>query len=108
MMKDGAGCGDLDTSAVECIKESTSACAEVLASGLLGTTTGGKGVDGIVSIDMSGGFVMQNVKFGTAQRTGCTATWNAQAGTLTIDCGGTGMSQSCVVTLTRTGKTCPI
>jgi hypothetical protein len=69
---------------------------------------GGKGVDGIVSIDMNGGFSSQNVKLGSTQRTGCSATWNGQAGTFTIDCGGTGSGQSCVVTLTRTGKTCPI
>jgi hypothetical protein len=69
---------------------------------------GAKGVDGIVSIDMKGGFASQDVKFGSTQRTSCTATWNGQAGTLTIDCGGTGQTQSCVVTLTRSGKTCPI
>jgi hypothetical protein len=43
---------------------------------------------------------------GTVDRTGCTGTWDATTSTMTVDCGGTGSSQSCVVALTQTGTKC--
>jgi hypothetical protein len=48
---------------------------------------------------------MRLLREGTANRTGCTGTWNA--GTMTVDCGGTNTSQSCVVDLVRVSDTCP-
>jgi hypothetical protein len=56
---------------------------------------------------MSGNFANGAVMEGSAQRTGCTGTWNAGMSQLTVDCGGMGSSQSCIATLTRTGTTCP-
>jgi hypothetical protein len=104
-MTSGSGCGDLATSALQCIKESPGACAELLASSPTGATPG-RGVDGILVTNMSGGFDNGALKLGSVARTGCTGTWDAQQGVLTIDCGGMGSTQSCVVTLTRTGKAC--
>ena len=40
----------------------------------------------------------------TYNGSGCTGSWSSTTSNLTIDCGGTGTSQSCVVTLTRTSK----
>jgi hypothetical protein len=99
----GAGCGDLAANAPQCIKAGNGPCQVQLVS--QGTT--GSALNGTVNLDMSGNFANGAVQEGTAQRTGCTGTWNAVTSQLTVDCGGVGTSQSCIATLTRTGNTCP-
>jgi hypothetical protein len=46
------------------------------------------------------------VKLGSTARTGCTGKWDATTSHLVVTCGGTSTTQSCTVTLTRTGLTC--
>jgi hypothetical protein len=100
----GAGCGDLDTSAPQCIKATNVTCEVTLTSQ---QTANGTAVNGTVDLDMSGNFMNGLVKFGTVQRSGCIGTWSASMSQLLIDCGGMGSSQSCTAVLTRTGATCP-
>jgi hypothetical protein len=100
----GQGCGDLDTTAPECIKPTNVACEVALTSQ---QTPNGTAVNGAVDLDMSGGFMNGLVTFGSTQRSGCVGTWNASMSQLLIDCGGVGSSQSCTAVLTRTGATCP-
>jgi hypothetical protein len=100
----GAGCGDLNTSAPQCITPSGTDCVVQFMS----TPTSGAGaVNGQATIQMDGSFTNAALMFGTANRTGCVGSWNAQTSTLTADCGGVGSTQSCIVTLTRTGTNCP-
>ena len=96
----GDGCGDL-ADATECVQVDNACGAQMKASG----GGGARGVEASVSLDADGSFSGASVKLGSADRSGCTGTWDASASTLTIDCGGTGSSQSCVVTLTRTSTT---
>jgi hypothetical protein len=98
----GAGCGDLDPTAPQCIKAGTATCDVQLVS----QGTAGSALNATVSLDGNGDFTNGNVLEGTVQRSGCTGTWNAATSELTVDCGGIGSSQSCIATLTRTG-TCP-
>jgi hypothetical protein len=94
----GQGCGDLAASAPECVTQS--ACHATFISS-------GGALTGTASIAMDGAFSGAAITEGTSNRTGCTGTWDAGTSTLTIDCGGTGSSQSCIATLTRTSMTCP-
>jgi hypothetical protein len=103
VMITGAGCGDLAAGAPQCIKAGSMPCQVLLVS----QGTAGSALNGTVDLDMTGGFVNGAITEGTAQRTGCTGTWNPAASQLTVDCGGIGTSQSCIATLTRTGNTCP-
>jgi hypothetical protein len=98
----GAGCGDLAAGAPQCIQAGGAICQVQLVS----QGPAGSALNGTVDLDMSGNFANGAVKEGTVQRTGCTGMWNAVTGQLTVDCGGVGSSQSCIATLTRTGKTC--
>jgi len=66
----------------------------------------GAAVNGVVILQSDGSFSNAALTLGTAQRTGCTGQWDAANQTLTMDCGGMGSSQSCIVTITRTGSTC--
>jgi hypothetical protein len=68
--------------------------------------TGSPAVNGVVILQSDGSFSGAALQFGTVQRTGCTGQWDAASQTLTLDCGGMGSSQSCVVTMTRTGSAC--
>jgi len=103
VMAAGQGCGDLSTSAAQCITQTS--CHLMLVSGTAGG--GAAAVNGLTQLDMSGAFMGAALQFGTVQRTGCTGQWDPIMQALTVDCGGMGTSQSCIVTLTRTGNTCP-
>jgi hypothetical protein len=98
----GQGCGDLAATAPECIMQT--ACGITFASN---PASGGQALNGTASLGMDGAFTGAAITEGTSNRTGCTGTWAAATSTLTVDCGGTGSSQSCIATLTRTSKTCP-
>jgi hypothetical protein len=98
----GAGCGDLAPGAQQCIKAGTASCqVQFVSQGVAGSA-----LNGSVNLDMSGNFASGVVNEGSAQRTGCTGTWNPMSSQLTVDCGGMGTSESCVATLTRIGS-CP-
>jgi hypothetical protein len=102
--EDGAGCTGLDIAASECIKPGNATCEVQLVSR---ATTGNRGVDGTVTLDVNGDFTNGAVSFGTTARTGCTGTW--QPGSpprLVVDCGGTGTAQSCTATLIRLPSAC--
>jgi hypothetical protein len=96
----GAGCGDLMMSATQSITAGASVCQVKLVS----QGAGGTALNATVTLDDYGNFSGGAVQEGTGQRTGCTGTWKAGASQLTVDCGGTMSSQSCIATLTRTGK----
>ena len=96
----GQGCGNVATSAPVCITET--ACTITLAT----LSTSGNEVSGTTPIGADGSFSGAAIDEGTSQRTGCVATWDTGSSTLTIDCGGTGTSQSCRATLVRTAANC--
>jgi hypothetical protein len=102
VMTAGAGCGNLVAGAQQCIKAGAASCQIQLVS----QGAAGSALNGTVALDMSGNFANGTVTEGSAQRTGCTGTWNAAASQLTVDCGGVGTTQSCIATLVRTGN-CP-
>jgi hypothetical protein len=99
----GLGCGDLNTKAPECIVLAQEVCAFQLtsSSGVI------PAVNGTVVLASDGSFSNASLQFGTIQRTGCTGQWDAGSKTLTLDCGGTGTTQSCVVTMVHSGAPCP-
>jgi hypothetical protein len=99
----GQGCGDINASAPECIMLAQQICAFQLVSA---PTTGKAAVNGVVDLQSDASFSGAALQEGTVQRTGCTGQWSAASQTLTLDCGGMGSSQSCIVTMTRTGSTC--
>jgi len=100
---DGAGCGDLNALALECVVQTT--CAIQLKSRV--AAAGIAGIDGDATLQSDGTFAGAALKEGTVNRTGCTGAWDGSSSTMTVDCGGTGTSQSCEVQLTRTALTCP-
>jgi hypothetical protein len=103
IMTSGLGCGDLNTKAPECIVLAQEVCAFQLtsSSGVI------PAVNGVVNLASDGSFTNASLQFGTIQRTGCTGQWDAGSKTLTLDCGGTGSTQSCVVTMVHSGAPCP-
>jgi hypothetical protein len=96
-----AGCGDLSPTARQCIQQQ--GCAITFASQGLANTSA---IDGDPTLQADGSFDGAALKEGMVPRTGCTGTWDAMTSTMTVDCGGSGSSQSCVVALTRTGTRC--
>ena len=99
---DATGCGDLNLLALECIKQST--CSIVFQSRV---TAAGSGIDGDPALQSDGSFANGALKEGTSSRSGCAGTWDGSTSTMTVDCGGKGSSQSCVVALTRKAGKCP-
>jgi hypothetical protein len=99
----GAGCGSLNVAAPQCIKATGNTCEVDLVSK---DGVGGRGVDGTVTLDASGGFTNGMVKLGGIQRSGCTGMWDPKTSRMTVDCGGMATTQSCTATLTRTGNSC--
>lgn len=93
------GCGNLNVAAPECIRQPT--CDIELRSNVSGG--GPAGITGTAPLQNDGVFDSASLTEGTAMRSGCTGSWNASTSTLTVDCGGQGTSQSCVVELVRTG-----
>lgn len=93
----GAGCGDTSSSPTECITQNQ--CTITLDFG----GGSGKALKGTTPIKSDGSFDNAQIEEGSTTRTGCIGTWDEQTSTLTVDCGGTSSTQSCIATLTRTG-----
>jgi hypothetical protein len=101
---DGQGCGDLNALAPECIRGRGSMCDVSLQSQV--PAGAAAAINGNASIQNDGSFSGAALTEGTGNRTGCVGSWNAATSTMTVDCGGMGSSQSCVVALTRTKALC--
>ena len=63
---------------------------------------GSGAVNGGAQLEADGTFSGASLYLGTIQRTGCVGTWNESTSTMEVTCGGTGTSQSCTVTMSRT------
>src|SRR5215472_12602459 len=101
---DATGCGSsFNVGARQCIRQGQSA-----ACGIQFQSTGGStvAINGDATLQNDGSFSGAALTEGTLNRTGCTGTWDPGSSTLTVDCGGTGSSQACVLSLKRTGATC--
>jgi hypothetical protein len=101
----GAGCGDLNASAPQCIKGTATACALHFVSVVSGGGTGA--LNGGADLQKDGTFSGAAILFGTVQRSGCVGKWTSSTSTMEVTCGGVGSSQSCTATLTRTSTSCP-
>jgi hypothetical protein len=99
---DAAGCGDLSAAAGQCIQQDTQGCAITFMS--MGSSNTAA-INGDATLQ-GRSFMGAQLKEGTADRSGCTGVWDGVTSTLTVDCGGAGTTQSCVVSLRRTGARC--
>jgi hypothetical protein len=106
----GPGCGaDLSDTAPQCITQMGCSITFVsMPSG--GATTGPSGLNGgPIAVDKGGGFTGATIYEGDGTngtpRKGCSGVWTKKGSTLVVKCGGIG-TQSCIVTLTRTGSSC--
>jgi hypothetical protein len=99
-----AGCGDLNPTARQCIQQNPQGCSIMFVSQGLANVSA---INGDPTLQNDGSFDSGALKEGSVNRTGCTGSWDAATSTMTVDCGGSGSSQSCVVALTRTGARCP-
>ncbi|MGH7436369.1 MAG: hypothetical protein ACRENE_11910, partial [Polyangiaceae bacterium] len=98
------GCTGVGVTATQCIR-SNGGCSFELRSNA--TNGGTPGIDGSFTLSSSGTFDGATLTEGTGTqaRTGCTGSWSPSTMTMTVDCGGTGTTQSCVVTLLRSSTT---
>jgi hypothetical protein len=96
---EAGGCAGLDATAQECVRQSQG-CGIEFRSSVSGG--GPAAIDGTATVTAAGSVSGATLMEGNSQRSGCTGTWSAATSTMTVDCGGTGSSQSCLVTLTRT------
>jgi hypothetical protein len=100
---DATGCGaSLNTSAPECITQS--ACGITFQSN--GSGGANRAINGDAMLGGKGNFLGAALKEGDLNRTGCTGSWNAANSTMTVDCGGTGSLQACVLAVHRTSSAC--
>lgn len=97
-----AGCGNLGITATQCIR-SNGGCSYEFRSNA--TSGGASGIDGSFTLNSAGTFDGASLSEGSGNRSGCTGSWSASTMTMTVDCGGSGTSQSCVATLVRTSTT---
>jgi hypothetical protein len=102
---EATGCGDLNVAAPQCIRQAITASCDILF--VSQPKTGIPAINGDPTLQADGSFTGGALKEGTVNRAACTGTWDASTSTMTVDCGGTGSSQACVVALQRTGPTCP-
>jgi hypothetical protein len=102
VLVDAAGCGDLSASAQQCIQQDAQGCAISFVS--MGSSNTAA-INGNATLQ-GRSFMGAQLKEGTADRSGCTGVWDGVTSTLTVDCGGAGTTQSCVVSLRRTGARC--
>jgi hypothetical protein len=100
---EAAGCGDLSATAPQCIQQDALGCALTFVSMGLANTAA---VNGNATLQ-GRNFSDAQLKEGTVDRSGCTGTWDGVTSTLSVDCGGTGTAQSCIVALRRTAARCP-
>ncbi len=96
------GCGNLGITASQCIRNNGGCNYELRSNAASG---GNAAIDGSFTLSANGTFDNAALQEGNANRTGCTGSWNATTSTMTIDCGGTNTTQSCVATLLRTSTT---
>jgi hypothetical protein len=103
---EGQGCGSaFNASAPQCIRQGqSSACGITFDSKVSGG--GNVAINGDAALQGDGTFAGATLTEGTSARTGCTGAWVAGTSTMTVDCGGTGSSQACVLALLRTSSTC--
>jgi hypothetical protein len=99
----GAGCGDLSAIARQCIQQDALGCAITFVSQGSSNTAA---INGDPTLQADGSFDGAALTEGSVDRTGCTGSWDTLTSTMTVDCGGTGSSQSCVVALTRVNARC--
>jgi hypothetical protein len=99
------GCKDLNLTAPQCIRQGQQGPCDI---SFQSNTSGGAvpAINGDPTLQSDGSFTGGALTEGTQNRTGCTGSWNAMTSTMTVDCGGTGSMQACVVTLVRTGNRC--
>jgi hypothetical protein len=98
-----AGCGDMDPLAPQCITQDPQGCSIQFVSQGPGNTAA---INGDPTVQSDGSFANGSLKEGSVNRTGCVGSRDAMTSTMTVDCGGSGSSQSCVVALQRTASTC--
>jgi hypothetical protein len=103
---DATGCGSsLNTGASQCIRQGQqTTCGITLQS--MPSGGGNRAINGDATLQSDGSFSGAALMEGPLNRTGCTGTWDAANSTMTVDCGGTGSSQACVLALRRTGSMC--
>jgi len=97
------GCGLVSASAPQCIRQM--ACGITFRSMVSGG--GAPAVNGDASLQSDGSFANAALTEGLVNRSGCTGAWDRTTSTMTVACGGTGSSQSCVLALKRTGTGIP-
>jgi hypothetical protein len=96
----GLGCTGANPSAPECITQS--GCDIKFTS----SATAGNAINGTATMDPNGSFMDAALTEGTAMRSGCSGNWSPSLSTMTVDCGGSGSSQSCRLVLTREALVC--
>jgi hypothetical protein len=102
---EGQGCGNnFNASAPQCIRQGTPGVCDILFQSTV--TMGPAAINGDPTLQNDGSFANGALREGNANRTGCTGTWDSTTSTMTVDCGGTGSSQACVLALRRTGSRC--
>jgi hypothetical protein len=101
---EGQGCGTLNASAPQCIRQGTPGVCDILFQSVV--TRGAPAINGDPTLENDGSFTNGALREGTLPRTGCTGTWDGSTSTMTVDCGGTGSTQACVLALRRTGSRC--
>jgi hypothetical protein len=100
---EGQGCGDLRASAPECIRQQAGQCDITFRSQ---SAVGAAAINGNAALQTDGSFTGAALKEGTGNRTGCTGSWDAATSTMTVDCGGMGSLQACVLALKRGAGVC--
>ena len=110
LVASGLGCGDLDVTAKQCILYGGAAGNACLIHFQSEQPTPGRAINGpnpAADLLADGTFSGAALREGTFNRTGCTGSFNTATQTMTVNCGGTGTSQSCTVTMVRSSLACP-
>jgi hypothetical protein len=100
----GTACPTVNTSATQCVVQSTCSLQFISKVSLDGGA--GTAINGTAVLQTDGTFSGAMLVEGTGPRSGCVGSWSANSSTLTVNCGGTGSTQSCTLVLTRVGPTC--
>jgi hypothetical protein len=91
--------------APECIRQTPAGCSITFVSAAVG---GAKvAINGTALLQNDGSFAGAALVEGALSRTGCGGLWDPGTSTMTVDCGGMGSTQSCVLGLHRTSSVCP-
>ena len=91
-------CGDLNGQAPQAIRGTTEACSLHFTSVV---DSGAAGVNGGASLNSDGKFSSATLYLGTAMRSPCSGSWDAQKVTMTVVCGSSG--NACTLELLRVG-----